>query len=508
MSRFAFRGAVLAGLLVIPLLLLLLMPKISSFGSQASKGPRLVYILPADNPGPSLCKVIISGMATGFPSPVVINWKEDYRQRHLGGSHLMKISGTLRYLETMLLETTHPDDRLHDDDLVVLVDAYDIWLQLPPSVLIERYHTSNRIANERLAQQWTAKREMPMKQTIIASVQKRCWPGADLPFQTECDKVPQSTARKDLYGDKTDEPLGILSLGNVYHNQRPRFYNSGTIIGPARDMLRYLRRTQERMAMILIKHPELSSDQGVFSEIFADQEVWRTEARKFNNAETLQDERDLAMAAEDFEFHVGLDYTQQLFIPTVFEEEDGDIIALNDAASIAQHSASLGISPVRLKGVPEDVLRAANPLARVTDKDKETADWGEMPMYADFFSEAIPVVVHHNAHRGGLKERRVWWWDRMWYFPYLRQFVHNYLNDYKFQPLARVAVGQDGAETTYWPLPSERHKRMPRMFKPENATEGLPEMAWDVLCPGTEEEEKKRTWYDEVFRDGKGPLPA
>jgi hypothetical protein len=61
-----------------------------------------------------------------------------------------------------------------------------------------------------------------------------------------------------------------------------------------------------------------------------------------------------------FEYHVGLDYTQSLFIPTVFEEQDGEIIALNNETGIAEKSVSLDIEP-RLDGIPEDIQSSTQP---------------------------------------------------------------------------------------------------------------------------------------------------
>lgn len=62
-----------------------------------------------------------------------------------GGSHLGKITETLKYLSTF--------NSSNDADLVMLLDAYDIWLQLPPAVLLSRYARLNRAVDELRAQQ-------------------------------------------------------------------------------------------------------------------------------------------------------------------------------------------------------------------------------------------------------------------------------------------------------------------------------------------------------------------
>lgn len=469
---------------------------------------RLVILLPADDSGSALCKVIFSGMAMGYPSPVILNWKKDVGKtdaRDIGSSHLAKITGALEYLDAITRPDTHDGDRLSDNDLVVLVDAYDVWWQLPPDVLIKRYHESNRLANERLAKEWGARGQMPMQQTIVASVQKRCWPTPDMPGDRHCEELPESTAREDLYGENTDIDPNLSDNKNPYHDTRPKYFNSGTIMGPVGDMKRYMRRVQERMEQLLVKHHQLWSDQGIFAEVFGEQEVWRTwlrtQHREFPHDDITK------MMLERFEYNVGLDYSQQLFIPTVFEEEDGEIVQLNNETHIAEQSKNLGIDPVRLKGVPEDIRNSEIPLNKVVgENERGNFDWGEMPLYTDYFSEAIPVAVHHNAHADGLKARRVWWWDRTWYFFFLRELVEAYLErPAKLQPLATIAT--QGKQAVYWPPSSDKEKRRPRHFTLGARMGGLSEMNFEMLCREKgEDENSEHRWFHEVFRDGLGGI--
>ncbi|KAF5230458.1 hypothetical protein FANTH_13838 [Fusarium anthophilum] len=139
----------------------------------------------------------------------------------------------------------------------------------------------------------------------------------------------------------------------------------------------------------------------------------------------------------DFDYHVGLDYTQNLLIPTVFEEQDGDIIALNNETGITEKSVFLSIEP-RPGGVPDDVQSCSNPLNMHVLHDP--VDWGDMPVYADFYSTAVPVVVHHDAQKGGAKKRRYLWCDRVWLFPYLRQPIKSQLKVVEAEALLEIAV--------------------------------------------------------------------
>ncbi|KAF4342773.1 hypothetical protein FBEOM_3295 [Fusarium beomiforme] len=249
----------------------------------------------------------------------------------------------------------------------------------------------------------------------------------------------------------------------------------------------------------LVNGKDLYSDQGIFAEIFAEQEIWRRWLRE--NIVSRKD-KSFDVMHSDFEYHVGLDYFQNLFIPTVFEEQDGEIIALSNETGIAEKSESLGIDP-RLDGVPEDIRSSMNPLNRHILQDP--ADWEDMPLYADFYSTAIPVVVHHNAHKDGAKKRRYLWWDRIWFFPYLRQLLKSQLEVARPEPLLEIAV--HGERIIYGGSHSNVTHKKPKTFIVDSGEVIIAEREFGYVCRAkTNEAEAKNRWYDEVFRDGNGEL--
>lgn len=472
-------------------------------GALESQGPppgdhRLVLLIPQDSPTPDLCKTIFSGMANGYPSPIILNWDND-RDRVASGldtSHLYKIIKGVSYLDKMMAEEANEADRIFENDLIIIVDALDVWWQLPPDLLIKRYHDLNRDANERLAKQWDAPGPMPMKQTIIAGAGKRCWPDPSYGIELHCDELPISPERPDLYGESTDVP-------GKDHAQRPRNFNAGTIIGPAGDLRRFFRRTLDRMSRVQSHHPKIRTDQGLQGEVWGEQEMFRNWLRRQPNRSSPEFLNDpmVKTIIENFEYGVSVDYFQQLWMPTNTKELDAEFLLLNNQTYIDIKSAELAIEPVRLRGVPEDVKNTKNPLLKVLPEN-EVGDWGDLSLFADFFSQAVPVVVHHNAYLDGLKERRKWWWDRTWFFPHLRRLVTAYLErPLELPVLGRYPVGEEFA--TYRPLPSELTRRRPRRYEPEMAVPGLPEMDYGELCKGAPDDEQ---WFDQVFRDGKGPL--
>ncbi|QGI66610.1 hypothetical protein CEK26_010569 [Fusarium fujikuroi] len=421
-----------------------------------SRDRRLSIVLPANNPDHDLCKVITSALALGYPAPVIVNWGKTYDKSKgwKGGSHLAKITGTLEYLDSVSNPDTPDENRLEENDIVVLTDSYDVWFQLPPEILLQRYHEANLL---------------------------------------HCDQLPESPACKDLYGPNTHKDP------EVFHDVRPKYLNSGSMIGPVGDMRKYFRRVHERMQRGLVNGKDLYSDQGIFGEIFAEQEIWRRWLRK--NTVSRKD-RSFEVMHSDFEYHVGLDYTQNLFIPTVFEEQDGEIIALSNETGIAEKSVSLGIEP-RLDGVPDDIQSSTNPLNMHVLHDP--ADWGDMPVYADFYSTAIPVVVHHNAHKDGAKKRRYLWWDRIWFFPYLRQLIKAQLAIVEAEPLLDIAV--NGERLVYWESRSNITQKKPKTFIVDSGKASIVEREFGHVCRAkTERAEAEKPWYDEVFRDGQGEL--
>lgn len=253
----------------------------------------------------------------------------------------------------------------------------------------------------------------------------------------------------------------------------------------------------------------LYSDQGVFGEVFGEQEIWRSWLRERGGGDDWSASKDTKMVLEEFEYHVGLDYAQQLFMPTMFAADDGIMVQLNNKSYIESESAAFGISPIRLRGVPDDIRKSRLPLLDVVPDDKlDGINWGSIPLYADLFSEAVPVVLHHNAQANEARERRVWWWDLTWYFPYLRDLVEEHLTRATLKTLAHVATKDTKRKfVVFWPPNRDSGKRKVLEFRKDRVKTGLPEMNFSRLCrsPGDKGNTEYK-WYLEVFRDGKGPL--
>ncbi|KAI5467924.1 hypothetical protein BGZ63DRAFT_459830 [Mariannaea sp. PMI_226] len=496
-------------------------------GNSTSR--RLRLFLPADSPHINLCKTIMSAIALGYPMPMLLNWNREYNRPswHFAGSHIAKLESLLGGIEALLDDADGSDD-VSEDDLVIMMDAYDIWFQLPPSVLIQRYHQLNREADERLAANWRPHLQdmqfpiPPPRQNIVVSTAKDCFPDSNSGSNPHYEHWPESPMPKDLYGRGTDQVAWSFDSARKYRKVRPRCVNTGMIMGTMGALRDALRRCKEKVDAVAVGGRQLWSDQALLAEVMGEQEMWRAWVKhlesswdggvsKTKDSSLKRDMRKIAHAAIEgrrFEFGIGLDYNFTTMPPTCSAEEDGAFVRINDKAAVAAESSKAGVpGDVRLLGIPHE-------LETSTDQDPllSNIEWGDVPLYSDFFFGNTPVAIHHNAYVGGLKPWRLKnWWDKMWYYPQLRDLVTERLqeeerDDTKPVSLATIPPEKAGGEDVVYWAPREDKSRTARVFEP--ATEDgkkhkLTPITWDGVC---QKKHESKRWYDELFGDDNGPL--
>ncbi|KAL9630931.1 MAG: hypothetical protein Q9164_006168 [Protoblastenia rupestris] len=487
--------------------------------STALASPRQSFhlLVPASEPNPELCKTLLSAFVLGYPAPTLINWGRDIKESGLyagSSSHAAKVRGVLDFL--------NDKSQLKDEDLVLVIDGYDVWFQLPPKILVERYHELVEEADSRLKGRYgmisedqngdsLAERVSKYKQTVIWGADKICWPNAK--EDPACAAVPYSTLPKDVYGPETDkDPQHFLN--------RPRYLNSGNVIGPAKD----LRLIYELAAHKIEDEGEgAMGDQLVFAEIFGEQEFQRETLRKasqgtggrwldwlsdtlgtsdsplsanvtINNVTTVPGKR--------YEYSLGLDYESRLFQTMTHSADDIEFIIYNASSDLlsTHHSlplflsqdlqtanppftyASPGNRTIESKSSRKTLLLPYSPnLDNLPDQNVGGIEmsWRDMPLATNIRSAAVPALLHINGDKSLLTS----WWSKLWYHPYARALLRRFVRSTQTPEAATAAVN---GGTGWWDLRGGRGGVW---------TDQRTWMAWDEVCKGVE---------DVVFKDGKG----
>jgi len=183
--------------------------------------PRLHLLMAASHASPEFCRSLTTALVEGY-EPVLLGWGMDWGEHFR--NRAAKIYTVHQYLQHNL---TSPAD------LVLVVDGFDVWFQLPSDILIGKY----------LAM-------IKGTEPILLGADKKCFPE-----EVFCTDLPESTLPDDIYGEETD-----LDEENV--NNRPRFVNSGMVIGFAGAM----RELYSEMVPWLDEDPY--GDQVVFAEFY------------------------------------------------------------------------------------------------------------------------------------------------------------------------------------------------------------------------------------------------
>lgn len=476
--------------------------------------PSFHLLVPATESNPSLCKTLLSSFVLAYPPPTLINYGKKFDGGNWDkGSHTGKIRGVYNYL--------NDKKKVKDDDMVLIIDGFDIWFQLPPVIMIKRYHQMVNEANDRLRRRYgtelkkvegeekAAEMSPKYSQKVIFGADKLCWPNP--PEDPACAAVPYSTLPKNVYGPSTDNE----STGNL---NRPRFLNSGTVMGPVKDVRAIYEAAVEKVEK---ENRGIIGDQFVFAEIFGEQEYQRETQRQstqgaggrwyewLSNAlggsdsplsgnQTIHNMT--TIPGRRYEFGIGLDYESQMFQTMTHSAQDVEFVTYNDSNIFPQilenHPNLKSNNPFAL---PVDLQTVHGPLwysspgnhgldhrdtLLLPHSDKlddlpDKLDWFSIPLATNLYSPSVPSLLHINGDKSPLQE----WWPSMWYHPYSRALVRRYIRSTQTRQAAAAAAA--GGQT-WWDMRGGRGGVW---------TDNKVWMSWWDVCKGTEEE---------VFGDGKG----
>ena len=462
-----------------------------------SRDPSFHVVTPASASNDKLCKTVLSSFLLNYPPPTLINFGKIFTGDNWdNGSHAGKIKGVYDFLSG--------NSQVYDDDLVLVVDGYDVWFQLPPEVLVKRYHALIQDANQRLRKQYgtittrvssvgTTKSSTQMyEQTTVFGADKLCWPNS--PNDPACASLPESTLPNDSYGKKTDQDLEGF-------NNRPKYLNSGAIIGPVSDVRAIYKRALEKVDQGL----GAIGDQFVFAEILGEQEYNRAHsnlnARKSwllglsRSLSPFQPSlpvtgavKNMTLSPEQrYEFSIGLDHTSSLFQTMTHSVEDITFTTHNNVTSLSsskRKSLPLDVSSARPPYPSNDTLITLTtnkilPVSKSFDNlpthGQDT--WLNTPLATNLRSLTVPALLHINGDKSLLDS----WWPSMWFQPNARALLQHYMRTP--QPFLWGTI--DGQERT-WDIRGGRGGVW---------TQDGRWLEWGEICEGVE---------DSVFGDGKG----
>ncbi|KAJ9231790.1 hypothetical protein DTO169E5_7775 [Paecilomyces variotii] len=425
--------------------------------SLKKSNPSFHLLIPATKRSSSLCKTVTSAMILDYPPPTLIGYgKEFYGQYPEHDATAARVSGINSYLTN--------SKHLSDNDLVLIVDGLDVFFQLPPDILIRRFHNLLKENNEKLKRKYGVVvvqnpdtgeiKEIVQKyeQRVVFGAGKLCFPNPT--HDVACVTVPQSTLPPDAYGLKTDtHPDG--------HLNRPRYLQSGAIIGEVAD----LRLIYSQVEQSIGRRRDRYGDQFVLGQLFGKQEYVRElERRRTSNRfkEWMYNQIGISEATNltgievnleqgrRYEFGIGLDYESRLFWNMLQSRDDVEWITYNNLTETSKIQQRHGVPRERITPLPSDIYEhAPNPFIAYkpaegevvkppfnatvdTLPDPKKRSWENIPLMTNVHSREIPAIAHLN----GDKKLRKIWWTNMWYHPWARALLRKYMRG----PRGRVAA--------------------------------------------------------------------
>lgn len=322
--------------------------------------------------------------------------------------------GVLKYLRSL------PSDM--DKDLVIMADAHDVVFQLPMDITLERYEAANREAMSRIKSQHkeTDIAKYGLSQSILMGAEKHCWPLDHR--HPACYAVPESLIHPQAYGDKTDKELD---------SNRPRWLNSGTIIGPVDD----LREMYEWAHMLWRAYVAWGGDQDYFSHIYGIQELSRQRLRgnkkwSFGFGESFA-QSDLFtpnLETDHKDYHLGLDLNSKIFQTLNNALDDMSSVVHNNETDLDAKDSMHGTKVIFQDefDFPHDLLQRQSPFIELQDylqsEDKWEQlgkTWRDVRLHSNFHARSIPSIMHYN----GDKTRMDDWWHRQWWTGWGRELM-------------------------------------------------------------------------------------
>jgi hypothetical protein len=345
----------------------------------------------------------------------------------------------------------------------MVVHAEDIWFQLAPDVMVKRFYKMLKKNNERLIRKYgTAMMKNPEKdgdmeelqkysQRIIFGADKLCWPNRA--SDPACVAVPKSTLPPDTYGAHTDTyPDGYMN--------RPRWLNSGAVIGPVADM----RLLYERASEMIDTKSGAMGDQFIMGELYGEQEYvrelerrrtatgwrnWFSDMLGTSGASNITGINMKLVPGRRYDYGIGVDFESQLFFSMTRAYNELVWLRYDNVSKLNFVQQENAIPRPHRLNLPLDLRDIKNPFIPPNRNEIINAkpaynasidylpnpnnrSWFNIPLATNIHTTAVPAVLHMNGDRSSAKSH----WSEMWYHPWARALLRKFMRS----PRGPVAV--------------------------------------------------------------------
>jgi hypothetical protein len=396
-------------------------------------------------------------------------------------THLAKLRAIQHYLRKL-------EDH-EDDDLVAIVDGYDVIMQLPPQVMVERYFQLANNADARLAKHFGLSvkdaRARGLRQTIFWGPDKICWP---IDYnEARCWAVPSSSFPDKAFGPKSGN-------GEMFYSD-PRWLNSGTLIGPIADVRTLVDGTMEEIELTYDADNKYSeSDQFYLANVWGRQEYYR--ARDFGKeAELKGDNNDrrvprLRQDDQQTEFHISIDYESALFQTKAGYEPFFGYMQFNGANHTASQSRDMfeqgdDFEPYDIQMPPTVVSSMSRLYDDISDAHpgSDSSSWiKSVKLGTNFVSQNIYALWHCTGPKDPIDPE----YTKLWFYPWVRPLIKAAIKSSQKGDLIwnEPIDGRYWAPKTWFPNETTLHDPYGGAWSDVNGTTFVP---WSEVCGEYEE---------------------
>ncbi|KAG9607471.1 hypothetical protein KCU77_g2611, partial [Aureobasidium melanogenum] len=403
------------------------------------ENPQFHLLIHAPKITSNVCRSLLSSFLLDYPTPTLIGYRPFPPNETVEGDF---------WLDYGLADTTEyltEQNRISDDDFIAIVDGESTIFQLPSEALLTEYNAQTKQANVELDSKY---RDIPVK---TANKQKLQRFNQSVFFAAEYEVVQKPHN-------------GFLSRFRLPERKLSTHLNDNLAIGTGSG-LRHL------FATALEQNSRIErTDRDTFNTMFAQQELLRAsqakeqrELKTWLSRNVLPSNKKLQKKlAEDYaaakqDLGIGLDYKATIFqtIPATAQHVSDSVIALSEHPSFPVPKSFKKLpGPFTLQTYTPHLNSTSAILVQKQEKLPYTSHWTDIPLFTNPVSQQVPSLISMlppkpndkadtasgllTAPDTNMREL----WESMWFFPYARPLLKQYLSKSTSKEIAsEAAVG-------------------------------------------------------------------